>query len=272
MKKFSFFFFMIFMISNIYSQNGDWESNNRECFCCSPFYNLPKMPTISGPETINCGTAATFSTLSCPGASYLWTVSPTITGTTGNTTQTFTIPATAPIGTYLITLEVKCGNKVVKNTKKIKIIGVENCTSSFDFTLTKLPTGFYNITAVPHMTAPGQEHWWGIQYNGTFPNCNTCASIPWGQMNSSSSWGGYINSSGVLTPYMGTGTTTGTSPYGISYTGFSVNKCVRITHYVKCCGVLKRSTYCFEITGEVTTRVVKGSDKGSKIVDEIVPN
>jgi hypothetical protein len=71
---------------------------------------------------------------------------------------------------------------------------------------------------------------------------------------------------------MGTGTTTGSSPYIISYGGFSANKCVRITHYETCCGFRKASTYCFEIEGELTTRVVEGSNKESKIVDEIVPN
>ena len=271
MKKFSILFLILFIGFSIAAQNGGWESNNKDCFCCSPYYNMPKPPPITGPQTVSCGTIAVFKTIACPGASFQWTVSPVISGTTGNTTQTFTIPANAPVGNYVVTLEFKCGDKVVKNTVNFKITGVQNCTSDFNYTITKNSNGSINISTVPNMTAAGQEHWWGIQYNGTYPNCNTCAAIPFNQFNASSVWGGYINASGALTTYMGTGITTGSTPYGISYSGFSINKCVRITHYVKCCGVLKRSTYCFDITGSVST-LLKTVGTGNKIVDEVVPN
>lgn len=249
----------------------EWESNNKDCFCCSPYYNMPKPPPITGPQTVACGTAAVYKTIKCQGATILWTVSPNITGTTGNTTPTFTIPANAPAGVYVITLEFKCGTKTVKNSVRFTITGIENCTSSFNYTTTTNSNGYITISTVPVMQVSGQEHWWGIQYNGTFPNCKTCASIPFDQFNSSGVWGGYISATGSLTPYMGSGITTGSTPYGISYSGFTKNQCVRITHYVKCCGVLKRSTWCFDISDGVN-RVAKTQDSGYKIVDEIVPN
>ncbi len=258
------------------SEDVKWDSNiPKECFCCNEkIYNLPQIPPISGPQTVSCGTKAVFTTIPCNGATVSWTVSPSISGTTGDNTSTFTIPDNAPAGNYTITVEFRCGNKVLKNSMKFIITEVKNCTSDFNFIVTKNSDGSVNISTVPNMLVAGQEHWWGIQYNGAFPNCTACASIPFNQFNATASgvWGGYINATGALTPYMGTGITTGSSPYGISYTGFAVNKCVRITQYVKCCGVLKRSTYCFEITGAVSRMIKPTADSGNQIVDEEVTN
>ena len=126
----------------------------------------------------NCGTKAVFTTIPCNGAAVSWTVSPSISGTTGDNTSTFTIPDNAPAGTYTITVEFRCGNKVLKNSIKFIITEVKNCTSDFNFIVTKNSDGSVNISTVPNMLIAGQEHWWGIQYNGAFPNCTACASIP----------------------------------------------------------------------------------------------
>lgn len=255
----------------ILDQEIKWENNvPKDCFCCDEkVYNLPQTPPITGPQTVSCGTKAVFTTIPCKGASLNWSVSPSISGTIGANTATFTIPDNAPAGNYVITLEFRCGNKVFKNQVKFSITEVRNCTSDFTFSVQTHSDGSATISTVPTLQVAGQEHWWGLQYNGTFPNCNPCASIPFNQMNASNVWGGYIGSNGILSTYMGTGITTGTTPFGISYRGFSVNKCVRITHYVKCCGVLKRTTYCFDITGAVN-KVIKSDNNSNKIVDEIV--
>jgi hypothetical protein len=249
-----------------------WESNiPKDCFCCNDkIYNLPSSAPINGPQSVSCGTRAVFTTLKCEGATLQWNVSPAIPGVTGDNTNTFTIPDNAPAGTYTISISIRCGIKVINNKVKLTITEVRNCTSDFNVTTTTHDDGSITISTIPSLQVAGQEHWWGIQYNGTFPNCNPCASIPFNQMTGSSVWGGYINASGNLTPYMGTGLTTGSTPYGISYRGFSTNKCVRITHYVKCCGVLKRTTYCIMITSGVAKIAMPTVDSGNKIVDEEV--
>jgi hypothetical protein len=231
-------------------------SNIPECFCCGDAFNLPDKPYIKGPKQVNCGTSATFSTPSCPSATINWTVSPAVAGVTGNTTTNFTIPATATAGTYTVTLTIRCGNKMVTNSFVLVITAPQTCNPAFTFTYTLLPNGTtVNINTVPDPSTQvsGTEHWWGIQYNGTFPNCTIpCAPIPFADFSTSAPavWGGYINAAGTLTSYMGTGITKGTSGYGINYSGFGVNSCARITHYIKCCGVLYRQTQCvsFAIT------------------------
>src|SRR5690606_37502955 len=99
-----------------------------------------------------CGTIAVFKTIKCPGVDILWTISPSIPGTTGHTTETFTIPANAPAGVYTITLEFRCGRKVFKNSVKFNIKNDPKCTSSFNYTITKNTNGSINITTVPLMT------------------------------------------------------------------------------------------------------------------------
>lgn len=256
----------------ILDQEVKWDSNiPKDCFCCNEkIYNMPSVAPISGPKTVSCGTKAVFTTLKCEGASINWSVSPAISGTTGDTSPTFTIPDNAPAGNYTLSLTIRCGNKIVKNQVKFTITEVKNCTSDFNYQITKDASGTVTIETKPIMMAAGQEHWWGLQYNGTFPNCNSCASIPFANINSASVWGGYINPTGTLTPYMGTGITTGATPYGIKYNGFPANSCVRITHYVKCCGVLKRTTYCISISSGVA-KMTSGSNTGEeKILDETV--
>lgn len=228
--------------------NQNSLSNIPKCFCCDSAYQLPARPPIDGPRTFSCGTKATFSTTPCPGASFNWTISPSISGVTGLTTSSITIPATAPAGTYTITVTIRCGRNIVSNQFTFTITQVPNCTPAFTITVTQLTNGFLSINAVPAMLTPGQEHYWGIQYNGTYPNCNVpCAAIPFTSFNSTGVWGGWIDASGTLHPYMGSGITTGTTPYGINYSGFPNNSCFKITHYVKCCGQLVRQTQCVSI-------------------------
>jgi hypothetical protein len=231
-------------------------SNIPECFCCdNKIFNLPQKPPIIGPQSVSCDSIPKYSTIACPGASISWSISPSIPFTGQGTSMISLTPPVAP-GAYTITLTIRCGNKVVTNSMQIKVEGVKNCKPDFTITVTQLTNGSLSINAVPAMLTPGQEHWWGIQYNGTYPNCNVpCSAIPFASMNASTVWGGYINASGILTPYMGSGVTTGTTAYGINYGGFPNNSCFRITHYVKCCGVLLRQTQCVSI-GTTNSRMM----------------
>ncbi|MBP6590478.1 MAG: hypothetical protein KA229_10260 [Chitinophagaceae bacterium] len=227
------------------SQKG--LSNIPKCFCCDNAYNLP-VPPISGPKIVKCGDTARFVTADCAGAKYSWSVNPNINfQQNGNGITIF--PPVSP-GTYTITLKLQCGKAVTSNTYTFTVEKPAVCNPSFTFTYTLLGNGYVNINTIPDASTqvPGTEHWWGIQYNGTHPNCNTCAPIPFTEFNNTKSWGGYINPAGVLIPYMGTGLTKGTSGYGINYSGFPNNSCVRITHYIKCCGETYRQTQCVSFT------------------------
>lgn len=218
------------------------------CFCCGEFYSLPK-PVIAGVREIACGTQAVFTAKPCEGASNGWSVSPAIAGSS-QTTASFTVPANAPAGTYTLTYQVSCSReRFVSTQMQFTIVSVPNCKPDFLITVTQLTSGLLNISTTPSFITSGQEHWWGIQYNGTYPNCNNALTpIPFSNFNSSASgvWGGYINSAGVLTPYKGTGITI-VNGTGISYSGLSNNGCYKITHYVKCCGQLYRQTAYFSV-------------------------
>ncbi len=229
------------------AQTTGWTTNVQGCFCCGDFYNLPTQPNIEGPVTVDCGGGAKFCTDACPTASFSWSVSPAA-PFTGQGTKCITLGGPLTPGAYTITLTISCGNKKVTSNKVVKVTGAQNCKPDFTITVTQLANGFLNINAVPVMQTPGMEHWWGIQYNGTYPNCTVpCSAIPFTSFNASTVWGGYINAAGVLSTYMGTGITTGTTPYGINYSGFPNNVCFKITQYVKCCGVFLRQTQCVSI-------------------------
>jgi hypothetical protein len=255
--------------AELMQEDIQWETSvPKDCFCCNEkIYNLPTKAPITGPQSVSCGTKAVFNTIKCDGATTEWSISPSISGLTGEGTSTLTIPETAPAGSYTITLTIRCGKKIIKNQVKFTITEVKNCTSDFNY-IVRQEGNVRWIETTPVMQTPGQEHWWGMQYNGTFPNCNPCASIPFNEFNKSKVWGGYINPSGVLSTYMGTGITTGPTPYGIKYT-WPANSCVRVTHYVKCCGVLKRTTYCISISEGVNKMISKPNDE-NKVLDEVV--
>jgi hypothetical protein len=234
-------------MKEIASQKG--LSNIPKCFCCDNAYNLP-VPPISGPKIVKCGDTARFTTNDCAGAKLSWSVSPNANFQASGNGISF-YPPLSP-GTYTITLQLRCGKAVVTNSYVFTVEKPLSCNPAFSFTYTLLANGLININTVPDPSTqvPGTEHWWGIQGNGPFPNCNSCAAIEFSNFNSSATgvWGGYINPSGILIPYKGTGITKGSSGYGINYSGNPNNSCIRITHYIKCCGVLYRQTQCASFT------------------------
>ncbi|GAB3720845.1 hypothetical protein [Flavobacterium koreense] len=236
------------------------------CFCCGEFYSLPK-PVISGPKEIACGTQAVFTSKPCEGATSVWSVSPAIAGST-QTPSSFTVPSNAPAGTYTLSYQVACNReRFVSTQMQFTIVSVPNCKPDFLVTVTQLSNGMLTIATNPLMQTPGQEHWWGIQYNGTYPNCNPQAPIPFTSMNASGCFGGYVNSSGALSPFMGSGITI-VNGYGITYSGFPNNSCFKITHYVKCCGQLIRQTAYFSV-GTSNARMAS-SDKPIEIKPQII--
>jgi hypothetical protein len=245
-------------------KGGESLSNIPSCFCCGNFYNLPK-PVINGPKEIICGNEAKFTAVACEGAQVIWTVSPAISGST-QTSTSFTVPANATSGNYTLNYQVGCNReKFVSTQFQFTILNEVNCVPDFLVTVTQLPNGNVNISTNPSLQTPGKEHWWGIQYNGTYPSCDPQSPILFSSLGSS--WGGYINNSGVLTPYLGSGITI-VNGYGISYSGFQNNKCVKITHYVKCCGQMIRQTAYFSF-GTSNARLAN-SDKPIELKPQII--
>lgn len=246
----------ILTISNAQVTNVDL---NKTCFCCGNFYNLVK-PIITGNPKVNCGTSASFSIAPCPTATITWSVSPSV-PFSGQGTTTITFPPTTPVGNHSIHVTLSCNGKTIEaNDIKFSVVGPQTCDPSFTFIYSLLPNGNINVTTTPAASTQvaGTEHWWGIQINGTYPNCNNpCTAIPFNQFTNTGVWGGYINGAGVLTPYMGTGITKGPSGYGMSYDGVGKPNCIKITHYVKCCGVLYRQTQCASFSQATNAKAIK---------------
>ena len=230
--------------------------DSKTCFCCGDFYQLTQ-PVIIGPKKVNCGDSAVFTLNKCAGAKIDWAVSPA-TPFTGNGTGTITLTPPLTASSYTVHATISCNGHKIETSWNLGVT-LQPTDASFTFTYTDLGNGFVNINTVPAASTqvPGMLHYWGIQYNGTYPNCTACASIDFSAFTSSGVFGGYIDAAGVLHPYMGTGVTKGTSNYGINYSGFPTGSCIRITHYIRSCGVLYRSTQCVSFSKAVNKIMAK---------------
>jgi hypothetical protein len=231
-------------IGNPKDSEGTWDSNSpKDCFCCDKAYNLPTKPQIAGLEKVECGASAQYTTSNCPGATTTWAVSPSIpfTGQGTNSISFNSIPA----GTYTLSLTISCGKKRYTSTKTITALAPLNCSPAFLISVVQMPNGLLNINAVPTTTS-GVEHYWGISYNGTYPNCTIPGSpILLNEITGgTTAAGAHVTATGVFANTgTGTGVTAGTAaPYGFYYGGLPNNSCFKITHYVKCCGVWSRQT------------------------------
>jgi hypothetical protein len=218
------------------------------CFCCNGYYNLPA-PKITGPVQVNCGDNPRYTIAACPGATIAWTISPTATFT-GNGTNTITLTPPLSASSYAITATIRCGNKQAVSNQVVKVNTIQNCTPAFDVTVKQLPNGSVSIDAVP-VTKAGVFHYWGIMYNGNYPNCNIpCVSIPFANFSNAYAngiFGVTVSASGVVTPIgQGTQKTGGSSGYGIGY-AFPNNSCFKVTHYINCCGEWLKQTVCVSI-------------------------
>lgn len=242
---------------------------NKSCFCCGNNFNIPK-PVINVPSKINCSEPTTFTTTPCEGANVFWNVTPNIIGATSTPTS-FTIPANSPPGEYTILLSASCGREnIIRTEHKFKIEpNTENCTPNFLVTVEQLPTGLLKISTNPTMQTTGQEHWWAMQYDGTFPNCNR-TPYPFEDITPNSVFGGHISTNGTFTPYAGSGAAV-VNGYGLTYSGFPVSRCIRITHYVKCCGEIKGYSAFFFVQPLSNQRTIN-SDKSIILNPTIIYN
>ena len=247
MKKLLFTIISSFALTmGAFAQKGqEWVTQvPQDCFCCNEkIYNLPAKPPISGTDYLSCDSAYNFTTMKCPGAQVLWTVSPAA-NISGQTTPTLTLSPVYTASSYTITVTIKCGNKTVTNQKVVKVKKVENCSPKFTIILTELPNGLFQIDAKPQTTA-GVQHYWGVLGNG---NGATCTAIPLSQIQTGGTFGASVSSTGVFAANgMGTGINPGTNntPYGYQYSGLGSNGCYKITHWVKCCDGWYKYTQCF---------------------------
>lgn len=238
---------------------GTWDTNTpKDCFCCDKAYNLPTVPQIIGSDKVECGAQANYSTSNCPGATTTWGISPSITFS-GQGTNAVSI-SNLPAGTYTLSVTIGCGKTRYTSKKTITVLAPLSCDPAFLVTVQQLANGMLNINAVPSSTT-GVEHYWGVVYNGTYPNCTIPGTpILLNDITSGQTFGAHVTEAGVFAPQgMGTGINGGTNaPYGYNYQGFPNNSCFKITHYVKCCGVWKRQTQFVSI-GTSNARVANGT-------------
>lgn len=194
------------------------ESNIPNCFCCTDsIYSLPKPPVITGATDMLCACdAIKFSTIKCAGATINWTVIDSKGNSiplTGNGSNAITLNyslaqqvASQATG-FTVSVEIRCGKKVVKNIIKVTLKPVPK--TNISFSLTDNGNGSYTATASSF--APGNGNGWTLkELNGDCPNpCNWVAgSIKW------QSTGNTIN-----------------IPNGTLVKG----KCYVLTHYVNVC-------------------------------------
>ena len=256
------------LVLSAFAQKGqEWITQvPQDCFCCNEkIYNLPAKPPISGPDYIACDSAYNFTTMKCPGAQVLWTVSPTA-NISGQTTPVLTLSPVYTASSYTITVTIKCGEKTVTNQKVVKVKKVENCSPKFTIVLTELPNGLFRIDATPQTTA-GVQHFWGVLGNG---NGATCTAIPLAQIQTGGTFGASVSPTGVFAPNgMGTGINPGTNntQYGYQYSGLGNSGCYKITHWVKCCDGWYKYTQCFCIAQSANKAV--NPDAGKEVT---VPN
>jgi len=269
MKKIlSVILFCIICITSFAQTKKQTNVSDSTCFCCNGYYNLPA-PQISGPVQVNCADKPRYSISACPGATVNWSVSPSV-PFTGNGTNAITLTPPLSASAYTITVTIGCGRGKVSSNLVIKVTTIQGCTPDFNLTLKQTSSGSVMIDAVPASTS-GVEHWWGIVYNGTYPNCTIpCVSIPFSIINTRNVFGGVHETAAIPTVFsqhgMGTQVTAGSSGYGISYS-FPNNSCFKVTHYINCCGVWYRQTACVSIgttsakggqNETITPEIIKG--------------
>ncbi len=112
---------LVLLLSAFAQKGQEWVTQvPQDCFCCNDkIYNLPVKPPITGSNILSCDSATKFTTLNCPGATITWSVSPSV-PFTGQGTSTITITGPYYYSSYTITVQIKCGNKVVTNQVIVK--------------------------------------------------------------------------------------------------------------------------------------------------------
>lgn len=151
------------------------------CFCCDNAYQLPQ-PVINGTAGPACScNPITFSTTSCPGATFNWTVKDNLNNTiafTGNGTANITLSYSlaqqvASMATSLtITLQLRCGQKVVTSTKVLALKPIP--PAAINFSLNTDASG--NYTATASTIAPSNGNGWTLK-EVTCPGPNPCSWV-----------------------------------------------------------------------------------------------
>ncbi|NUO01198.1 MAG: hypothetical protein HUU01_11345 [Saprospiraceae bacterium] len=188
---------------------------------------------ISGPVTLCEGTGASYSLPALPGATYSWSVSPSV-PFTGNNTNAITIPGTSTVGKTQLTIsvKVKCGETEVVKTLVVNILK-KITDANFNLVVSQ-GTGGYSASATPVVGA-GYQHIWVLYESSTpFPNCN-------------------LTTTGFLTKDI---------QYGINYSfsGLTTGKNYLLRHYVQNCdGAWLVKNKCFSVTREA--RIKPGTNE-----------
>lgn len=221
-----------------------WDSSiPEECFCCNEkVYNLPKPPPITG-TTLACACdPITFSTMNCPGASYSWTVTDNkgnvisfTANATGNSIKlSYSLAQQMASGAsgFVVTVEIRCGNKIVKNTIKVPMKPIP--PTNISFTLTDDGAGNYKATANAMAPATSNGNGWALK-EAPCPGPNPCAWV----------YGSIV--------WQSTGNSV-TIPSGVLAKG----KCYVLVHYVNVCSptwiagpcTVYKAT-CFQLNGNL---------------------
>jgi Tfp pilus assembly protein PilX len=98
--------------------------NVPKCFCCNEkIFQIPK-PPITGTDKICKDSKNVFNTIGCEGAIINWSTNPAGINFSGQGTSQIiidysSVPSTAFV--IVITVEIKCGNKSIKNSMKVSV-------------------------------------------------------------------------------------------------------------------------------------------------------
>lgn len=233
------FFVIVGVIANAQERlQAEWESNNKECFCCSPFYNLPRQPQINYspfghpdfPTAICPCNNNIFKTNNCSGATYNWTISSKIPGGgAGNASflgavnqSSVTINnASLDIESEItVTVIITCGNKKVTNTKVIPVLNGADPTN-FSYTPNMNATGTGTLT-ITSPSVPFGQGW--VVKSWPLPH-----DVPCTQWEQSTDW-------------LGSGTGT-----NLSMSGVLEGRYYRIAHYVERCEKTWKASNCRKI-------------------------
>jgi PKD-like domain len=178
--------------------------------------------SILGPTTICEGSGVSYSVPAVSGATYSWSIVPSV-PFTGNGTNAINIPGTSTMGkTQLaITLKVRCGGKEVLKTLTVKIL---KKISDPDFGLIAVQnSGGYGATGTPVVGADYQHHWILYEANSPIAGCNF--PLPAGSIVKSTQ-----------------------TTHTFSQTGLTTGKYYMLRHYVRNCdGTWLSKNKCFNV-------------------------
>lgn len=212
--------------TNLTAVNQGAISNIPECFCCDTIYKLPSQIPINAPAGPICACdVIKFSTIPCAGAKTSWTVTdnfgnqiPFSGNGTGAITLNYTLAMQVASGatSLLISLEVRCGNKTVKNQIKVALKPIPKTNISFSLN----DDGNGNYTASATGMAPGNGNGWTLK-EVNCPGPNPCSWVA-GPIK----WQAAGNSISI--------------PNGVLVKG----RCYVLTHYVNVCSTTWISSPC----------------------------